>query len=49
MLRAERARQLDLHGLRSRKRIIQASALARQRLVPLVELVREEDGLGLTV
>jgi hypothetical protein len=49
MLRAERARYLDLHGLCSRERMIQAGALARQRLVPLIDLVRQENSLGLTV
>lgn len=29
--------------------MIQADTLARQRLVPLVDLVGQEDGLGLTV
>jgi hypothetical protein len=49
MIRAERARQLDLHGLRRSKGGIQPRALPRQRLVPFVDLVREKDCLGLAV
>ena len=49
MLSAEGSWQLHLNRLRGRKSPIQAGALAGQRLVPLVSLIRCEDRLGLAV
>jgi hypothetical protein len=46
MLGAERARQLGLHGLGSAEGCIQPGVLARRRLIALVDLVRQENGLG---
>jgi len=49
VLRGERARQIYLNRLRGRKGIIHAGTLACQRLVALVDLIWNEDGLGLAV
>ena len=49
MIRAERPRQFDLHGLSRRQGVIQACTLARQRFIPLIGLVRQENGLWLAV
>ena len=49
MLRAERSRKLDLYRLGTRQGGVQARALASQRFVPLVGLVRQENSLGLAV
>lgn len=45
----ERTRQLGLHRLRRTEGGVQPGMLPRERLVALVDLVREEDGLGLAV
>ncbi|HMG61495.1 MAG TPA: hypothetical protein VK599_00975, partial [Streptosporangiaceae bacterium] len=49
MIRGERTWQLDLDGLRCTERGVQACALPGDCLVSLVYLVRQENGLGLTV
>ncbi len=49
MIRADRAGQFDLHGLRREERGVQSRVLPAKRLVPFVELVRQEDSLRLTV
>jgi hypothetical protein len=45
----ERARQLCLHGLRPAESGIEPGMLPSERFVALVDLVREENGLGLAV
>jgi hypothetical protein len=49
MLGAERARQFDLHGLRRAEGGVQPLMLAGERLLALVDLIREENGLGFAV
>jgi hypothetical protein len=47
MIGTERAWQLGLHRLSRAERGVQPGMLPRERLVALVDLVREENGLGL--
>ena len=49
MIRGERPRQLDLDGLRCGERGVQACALLGDRLVPFIDLIRQEDGLRLAL
>jgi hypothetical protein len=49
VLWAEGTWQFHLHRLRGRKGLVQAGALAGQRLVPLVGFIRNEDRLRLAV
>src|ERR1039457_2126727 len=49
MIRGERPWHLGLDGLRCGERGVQACAMPGDRLVPLVCLIRQEDGLGLAV
>jgi hypothetical protein len=49
MLGPERTRQLGLHRLRRAEGGVQPGMLSRERLIAFIDLVREEDGLGLAV
>jgi hypothetical protein len=46
---AERPRQLNLYRLHRGERVVEARTLACERFVPLIDLVRQEDGLRLAV
>ncbi len=49
MVLAERSREFRLHGLRRSEGDVQLCVLPRQRLGSFVDLVREQDSLGLAM